>query len=324
MAWAFRTVAPDASVDRFEEFLSSHLPNSTLTPGAASDLYARTDPTQLPLQDLGYLARIHPLELWLVGHLLENPKATLAEVLDRSGQARQDVYAWLFRTRSRNAQDTRIRTMIELEAFDELHLRWKRVGYPFGNIVPSYGTAIGSSGDQPLALAELMGIILNDGVRYPVVRVEQLHFAEDTPFETDLARGRTAGERVMSPDLAAVLRDAVVDVVENGTGRRTRGALTDGTGVPLRVGGKTGTGDNRFNVYAPGGRLIESRAVNRTATFTFLAGDRYFGVITAYVPGAAADAFRFTSALPAQILRVIGPQLEGIAPDVRFAAAASP
>jgi hypothetical protein len=57
---------------------------------------------------------------------------------------------------------------------------------------------------------------------------------------------------------------------------------------------------------------MESRAVNRTATFTFLAGDRYFGVITAYVPGAAADAFRFTSALPAQILRIVGPQLDGM------------
>jgi hypothetical protein len=110
-----------------------------------------------------------------------------------------------------------------------------------------------------------------------------------------------------------------VDVVENGTGRRTRGAFTDTAGVALRVGGKTGTGDNRFSVYAPGGRLIESRAVNRTATFTFLAGDRYFGVITAYVPGAAANEFRFTSALPAQILRIVGPRLEGLAPDLRVA-----
>jgi hypothetical protein len=113
-------------------------------------------------------------------------------------------------------------------------------------------------------------------------------------------------------------------VVENGTGRRVRGALTDTTGAPLRTGGKTGTGDNRFHVYAPGGRLLESRAVNRTATFTFFAGDRYFGVITAYVPGAAADAFRFTSALPAQILRIVGPQLTGVAPDLRAAAPTTP
>jgi membrane peptidoglycan carboxypeptidase len=314
MAWAFRTVAPDAPVERFEEFLTAHLPNSTLTPGAAVDLYARTDPATHPLQDLGYLARIHPLELWLVGYLLKNPEATIQQVLEASEQARQDVYSWLFRTRSRNAQDTRIRTMVELEAFDEIHARWKRLGYPFDNIVPSYGTAIGSSGDRPLALAELMGIIVNDGVRYPVVRVEELRFAEDTPFETRLAKAPAAGERVMSVEVASVLREALVDVVENGTGRRARGTLADTTGAPLVIGGKTGTGDNRFRVYAPGGRLMESRAVNRTATFTFFAGDRYFGVITAYVPGAAADAFRFTSALPAQLLRVVGPQMDGVLP----------
>jgi membrane peptidoglycan carboxypeptidase len=317
MAWAFRTVAPDAPVERFEEFLTVHLPNSSLSAGAAADLYRRTDPTQFPLQDLGYLARIHPLELWLVGHLLKNPQATITEVLEQSQQARQDVYTWLFRTRFRNAQDNRIRTMIELEAFDDIHTRWKRLGYPFDNIVPSYGTAIGSSGDRPLALAELMGIILNDGLRYPVVRVEELRFAGNTPFETALRREPLQGERVMSPEVARVLRSALEEVVANGTGRRVRGALTATDSTQLVIGGKTGTGDNRFRVYAPGGRLTESRAVNRTATFTFYAGDRYFGVITAYVPGAAADAFRFTSALPAQILRIVGPTFEGVLPARR-------
>jgi membrane peptidoglycan carboxypeptidase len=312
MAWAFRTVAPDASVERFTEFLTTHSPNSSLTPGAASDLYRTTDPTPHPLQDLGYLARIHPLELWLVGYLLKTPGAGLQEVLAESAQARQDVYGWLFRTRSRDAQDTRIRTMIELEVFEDIHRQWQRLGYPFNNIVASLGTAIGSSGDRPLALAELMGIIVNGGIRYPVVRVEELHFAAGTPFETRMRVIPREGERVMSREVAAALRDALVDVVENGTARRVRGVLTAADGTPLEIGGKTGTGDNRFRVYAPGGRLMESRAVNRTATFTFFAGDRYFGVITAYVPGTEADAFRFTSGLPAQILRLLGPELDGM------------
>jgi hypothetical protein len=317
MAWAYRSVAPDASVEPFTEFLVSHSPNASLTPGAAGDLYRTTDPAPHPLQDLGYLARIHPLELWLVGYLLKNPDAGLEALLAESAQARQDVYGWLFRTRSRNAQDTRIRTMIELEVFEDIHRQWQRLGYPFGNIVPSLGTAIGSSGDRPLALAELMGIIVNDGVRFPVVRVEELHFAAETPFETRVKVVPGAGERVMSPEVAGVLREALLDVVENGTGRRVRGVLIAPDSTVLPIGGKTGTGDNRFRVYAPGGRLVESRAVNRTATFTFFAGDRYFGVITAYVPGTDADAFRFTSALPSQILRVLGPQLDGLVPPAR-------
>jgi hypothetical protein len=75
------------------------------------------------------------------------------------------------------------------------------------------------------------------------------------------------------------------------------------------VGGKTGTGDNRHEVYGSDGSVRESRAVNRTATFAFFLGERHYGVITAYVPGAAADNYRFTSALPVQILKNMAPQI---------------
>jgi membrane peptidoglycan carboxypeptidase len=323
VAWAYRAVAPEAPLDVFQEFLTSHVPNSGVSSATAADLYRRADPTLYPLQDLGYLARIHPLELWLVGYLMKKPGAPLKEVLEQSKQARQDVYTWLFNTRIRSAQDTRIRTMIELEAFDKVHEQWQKLGYPFGNIVPSYGTAIGSSGDRPLALAELMGIIVNGGVRYPVVREMELHFAQSTPFETLMAVTPRAGVRVMSEEVAAALRAACLDVVANGTGRRAQGSLIGTDSVPLVVGGKTGTGDNRYRVYASGGRLVSERAVNRTATFAFFAGDRYFGVITAYVPGADADAFRFTSALPSQIFKIVGPQLGGVEPDKRHPAADS-
>jgi membrane peptidoglycan carboxypeptidase len=123
--------------------------------------------------------------------------------------------------------------MLELEAFQAILADWQRVGYPFVNIVPSFGTAIGSSGDRPLALAELVGIIVNGGVRYPVLSVDQLVLAEGTPFETRLSREPGTGERVMDPVVAAVVRDALVDVVENGTGRRARSAVPGPEGKPL-------------------------------------------------------------------------------------------
>jgi hypothetical protein len=104
----------------------------------------------------------------------------------------------------------------------------------------------------------------------------------------------------------------MVDVVEEGTARRVRGAFLGPDGSPLTVGGKTGTGDNRFRVFAPGGRLVESRSVNRTSTFAFFIGDRYYGVITAYVPGEDADRYWFTSALPTQILRALAPAVQGL------------
>jgi hypothetical protein len=101
----------------------------------------------------------------------------------------------------------------------------------------------------------------------------------------------------------------LASVVEQGTARRLRGAFSFPDNTGLVVGGKTGTGDNRFGIYGPGGKLLESRAVNRTATFAFFLGERHFGVLTAYVPGPISDSYSFTSALPVQILKTMAPEL---------------
>src|SRR6185436_10447462 len=100
------------------------------------------------LQDRGYLARIHPLELWLVGYMRRHPDATFNQAVEASRAERQVVYQWLFNSRAKAAQDSRIRTLLEMEAFTEIHKHWKRLGYPFGHLVPSYATAIGVSGDR--------------------------------------------------------------------------------------------------------------------------------------------------------------------------------
>ena len=44
---------------------------------------------------------------------------------------------------------------------------------------------------------------------------------------------------------------------------------------------------------------------NRTATFVFILGDRFFGTITAYVPGEAAGNYEFTSSLPVQAFKIL-------------------
>jgi hypothetical protein len=49
--------------------------------------------------------------------------------------------------------------------------------------------------------------------------------------------------------------------------------------------------------------------VNRAATFVFLIGDRYYGTVTAYVPGEGAAAYDFTSSLPVQLLASLAPDL---------------
>ncbi|MDX5298713.1 MAG: glycosyl transferase family 51, partial [Gammaproteobacteria bacterium] len=293
-----RYLYPDADEASFGQFLRARLPNEQLTERRIRELYKRYGPGAFNLPDQAYVARVHPLELWLLSYLHRHPEARLRDAVEASAQQRQEVYGWLFRTRAKNARDSRIRTMLEVEAFLDIHRRWQRLGYPFGHLVPSLATALGSSGDRPAALAELMGIILNDGVRLPAVRIDHLHFAKDTPYEVELGRTPVQGEQVMHPDVAAALKGALADVVEGGTARRLQGTFKTDDGTVLTLGGKTGTGDNRIETVGAGGQRIRSRALNRTATFVFYLGDDHFGTLTAFVPGREAANFRFTSALP--------------------------
>jgi len=87
--------------------------------------------------------------------------------------------------------------------------------------------------------------------------------------------------------------------------------------MPIAVGGKTGSGDNRFKTFSRGGGLTSTRAVSRTGTFVFYLGDRFFGVLTAYVAGEKADRYSFTSALPVAVLKLLAPTIEAAldAPD---------
>ncbi|MEZ5506549.1 MAG: hypothetical protein R3F38_11490 [Gammaproteobacteria bacterium] len=109
--------------------------------------------------------------------------------------------------------------------------------------------------------------------------------------------------------MAYALKKALADVVNKGTARRLQGAFLRADGRPLVAGGKTGTGDNRL-VVNTGGQKVKSRALSRTATLVFYLGDYHFGTLTAFVPGDAAKAYQFTSALPAQVLKGIAPILQ--------------
>jgi hypothetical protein len=237
------------------------------------------------------------------------------------------VYSWLFKTHRKHAQDKRIAGLIEVEAFLKIHAQWKKMGYPFDSLVPSYATTLGASADRPAALAELMGIIVNGGVRKPVQRIESLHFAQGTPYDTLVKHAKAgAPERVLAPQVARAVADAIREVVSDGTAKRAKAAFVKADGSIIAVGGKTGTGDQRFDVYGAGGRLIESRFVNRSATFVFNIGERFFGSMTAYVHGPQAANYDFTSALPVQLLVTLAPTLmpmiEPAAPQQGAAAAA--
>ena len=310
LAAIFRTIAPEATLDQFTAFVKGNLPNG-IDPAEPRlvKLYEQYAPEQMSLADRGYVAGVHPLELWLVGYLRTHAGASQTQVMQASSAERQAVYSWLFSTHRKHAQDKRILGLLEGEGFLEIHRQWAAMGYPFDSLVPSYATALGASADRPAALAELMGILVNDGVRKPNTRIQSLHFAAATPYETLLQFKPGQAERVLAPEVAQAVRTAIRGVVADGTAKRVNLAFVRPDGSIIPVGGKTGTGDQRFDTYGAGGRLIKSRVVNRSATFVFNIDERFYGTLIAYVPGAQAAAYDFTSALPVQLLKVLAPQL---------------
>lgn len=130
LASVHRYLMPKADIDTFASFLRQQKPQELLSDKYVAKLYDRYRPGAYSLTDQGYIARVHPLELWLLGHLQSHPEATFSEVALASKDQRQEVYGWLFKTRHRSARDRRLNIMLEVEAFLDIHQRWQRLGFP--------------------------------------------------------------------------------------------------------------------------------------------------------------------------------------------------
>ncbi len=264
---------------------------------------------RLTIVDYAYLLGVHPLDLWCASEYRKNRELSWEDLYRKSARARHLGSAWLLNPRNQRAQKNRLRIRIEKDAFERMTPYWQRVGFPFKTLVPTYATAIGSSSDRPTALAELVGILVNNGIRRPATTLTKVHFASSTPYETLLEKQQKDGEPVLASEVARTVRKAMAEVVEQGTARRLNGAFKRADGAVLTIGGKTGSGDNRFQTFNRGGGVISSRVTNRTATFVFYLGERYYGVLTAFVQGQEAGNYSFTSALPVTLLKLLAPSI---------------
>ncbi len=155
-----------------------------------------------------------------------------------------------------------------------------------------------------------MGILLNDGMVRPTFRFTRLRFAGGTPYETVMEPEQREGRQVLSSAVAGAVLPVLAGVVQSGTAIRVAGVFRLPDGKPLTVGGKTGSGDNEYKAIGRAGQVLSERPVNRTAVFVFYVGDRYFGTITAYVPGKEAENYSFTSSLPVALLKLLAPAIE--------------
>ena len=328
LAVVYRSLFPDKPVADMEAFIRKNCKDC----GDKTDfqaLYDKYAHDAFNLNDRGYITSIHPLALWMAENRIHHPDMTWDQTADAAKDVRQEVYQWLFKDGKEHGQNLRIQTMLEKEAFTYIHKDWKALGYPFGSLVASYATAIGVSGDTPAALADLAGIIQNDGVRKPAIKFTEIDIGMGTPYQTVATPKPNPGTRVLPEVVARLVRREMNGVVEEGTAIRLRNAVTLSDGTKLDVGGKTGTGDNRVQTFGAHGRVTSSEAKSRTGTFVFAIGDRLYGVFTGYVFGPEAGDFKFTSAIAVQGVKALLPDIQpvidqayGVTPEMAKAHAA--
>jgi membrane peptidoglycan carboxypeptidase len=312
VATIFWFIFPEKTVEDFNLFIKQYIDHASINENEIKKYYRTYNEVAKNLSDKGYIARLHPLELWTASYLYHKPDSSLSEIFNVSKNERIEVYEWLMKTSRTHAQDSRIKTMLEAEAFIDIHERWKQTGYSLPYLVPSLATALGTSADRPDSLADLMGLILAEGIMYPKTSISKINIGKGTPFESSFEFNGGQKKRVLSSEVASIAKEGLLDIVSKGTAIRLKDGIKIGDEI-LQVGGKTGTGDHRYVIYRGGKK--EKRVVNRTATFMFILGDRYYGVVSVLVPGIEAANFNFTSALPVQILKNLAPELENLRKD---------
>lgn len=259
------------------------------------------------INDLGYLARLHPILLFAAKVMQDNSNISYDELFKKSYQTRMLSYKWLLDTKYTNRQNTRIYSILEAQAFEEILKDWNKLGYDFDYIVPSLATALGSSGDKPIYLARLIGTIINNGKSIDEHRITKLHFAEKTPYETILERIPQPSTQLITPEVSSHVRAVLDSVVDGGTAVRAKNSFGN-----LKVGGKTGTGDNRLETFDSTGKVLNSSPLNRTATFVFHIGNNWFGSMTVYVDQDQADQSSFTSSLAVTIFNLLAEKIKPI------------
>jgi hypothetical protein len=84
LAVIYRSIMPQNGLKEFSSFVKKNLPRSELSEKTPIRLYSKYAAGSFSLVDRGFLARVHPLELWTVAYLHGHPAATQAIVLPQA------------------------------------------------------------------------------------------------------------------------------------------------------------------------------------------------------------------------------------------------
>ena len=311
IAAAHRSARPDAPFEAFDLFLRARLPEGAIDERMSRLLYDQLSP-----------ARMSPLRPRLRG---ARPSARAVGDRVPVAASRCDPRSGARRLeRARAARGLRVASpQRPQERAGPPHPRrcsrprrssrstatGARVGYPFDSLVPSYATAIGSSADRPAALAELLGILVNDGVRRPTERLARFHFGAGTPFETVLER-EPATQRARAPPprsrrwCARSCSASCAPAPRRARARRSSSPTAASSTSAARPAPATTASS------APAFRRRAPACMSRTASFVFTVGDRFYGTVVVYVPGEAAADYSFTSSAAVQVWNHLLPSLQ--------------
>ena len=116
-AAVYLSINPLSSREEFSDFLRNRFERKKFSESTLESLYILFKKTSPSLADKGYVARVHPLELWVAGYLYRYPHTNYAQAVAASADDRQEVYSWLLDSKRRRAQNQRIKTMIEVGGF---------------------------------------------------------------------------------------------------------------------------------------------------------------------------------------------------------------
>lgn len=213
------------------------------------------------------------------------------KAVDASAEVRLLSYKWLLDSNKIEAQNTRLHTILEQEAFTHIRDRWAKFGFPFEKMVPALDSALGVSSDKPEALATFIGIVQNGGKLVDNHAFTDIKLAENTPYWKHYQPPAAQSRQVMRPETAALVREGMLGVVEFGTGQRLKGVVKLSDGTVLQTGGKTGT-DNQDYAVNP----------KRTMTFINFIGTRHFAVISAIMHDPKPNE-KPTSGLVTQLMK---------------------
>jgi membrane peptidoglycan carboxypeptidase len=254
------------------------------------------------LNERSYKLKVHPMALWLAKYRTDHPDAKFADVSKAAAvadahngkSAYRQSYDWLFKPSKAAAQKRSLISIVRHKAFnDYLGPQQQTLGYPFAKVVDSEKIVLGSNGDTPDALATLLGVVQGDGVLRKADSFSVIARGEGTEFEKIATKHADQGKVVMRPEIAKSLREELQGVVQEGTGKKLREAFklpaydADGKVIPntyrlIPNGGKTGSDDGKLK---SGGKVIGAKS--RTATWTFIIGNRLSGTVFLYIDGQA-------------------------------------